>query len=191
MPSKPARTRVCRRCCLAFGLVVFAIAACMRPSEPASVDACLIPTVDTSKWQRIDRRLFAFRLPHGYDSVSVRPIDSHAVGLWKAGALRTVGFDAGWYSSSLQDIQGKAGSSSCRDVIGGLPVLIVSGWHAPDPAVGPSGQYFVAAAWRDLRPGFHFTLHAGTPSREEQEILLAVLRSVHFNLEVLGPPPAT
>ena len=164
---------------LAFVLLILAPGCRHAPSAPA-VPVCADSAVVTGSWQLIDRGAFSFRLPPGYDSVLVQPIDSH-VERWEAGPLRAIDFDAGWYSSTLRELRGLQDYTECR-VVSDLRVgLLVTGWDDEGAFVDVGEKFVVAATWREVQPGFHLTMAGITPNADELPTFVAMLMSVRFH----------
>ena len=86
-------------------LAVFS-AACRAPTNPSApiLAPCPAPAVDVSRWELVDRRTFAFRLPPGFRQVPVQGIDSHVEQFEADGGMSVISFDLGWYSNDLSHV---------------------------------------------------------------------------------------
>jgi hypothetical protein len=154
--------------------------ACAGRRDRPPVPACAKPNVQVGGWQQIDAGAFTFRLPPGYLPQKVGGVESQ-VARWVAGERRTISYDLGPYSSDLGEAKRHLTEfSECRDLIGARQAKLVSGWDAAGQWGGNGPKYVVAATWRDIRPHVHLTISATTDDPNEQETLLAVLRSVEF-----------
>lgn len=72
-----------------------------EPPTLAQLAPCAEPAHDTAGWQLVDDYAFEFRLPPDYAEVKVQPIDSHVRYFATPDSLRSVGFDYGGWSSTL------------------------------------------------------------------------------------------
>ena len=165
--------------------------ACRTPARQyasAPRAPCPAPVIDVSRWDLIDRRIFAFRLPPGFRQIPAQGIDSYVEQFEADGGMSLVTFDYGWYGGDVRFDPGMyAHYDRCTEVIGGrsatlvTAILINPNWPRQD------GRQFAAAAWRNVGdlpesvPGKnHLTLSAETRDRVRFRQLLAMLRTVEF-----------
>jgi hypothetical protein len=163
------------------GLALAASAACSQGfRDTHATDPCTGSGADTTGWKVADAGPFRFSVPGGYQRRRMQGIDSY-VGQWSAPGGRSIHFDWGMYSSSLDEsatiLRDRV---ECTTEIGGHRVKVVSGFDAEGRWETEGRKYVVAAAWRDVQPEIHLTMSAMTASASDVPALLSIIRSVRF-----------
>jgi len=166
--------------------------ACASPEPRAAPDgatpACSVGVeVDTRGWHAVVDDDFTFRLPPGFTEDEVQGIDSK-VRQWSHPDGRTLMFDYGWYSSTLEEFRSNPDASECAAQIGARAATIASArGFADDP--DPNAAWLVGATWRELQgggdgsPSTHLTMVGRAADRAGLEELAAAMRSTTFQLD--------
>jgi hypothetical protein len=136
----------------------------------------------------VDRRVFAFRLPPGFQQIPAQGIDSHVEQFEADGGMSRITFDFGWYGGEVSyDPEMYAHYNRCVELVGGRSTSIVTAIILNPRWLRQDGRQLAAAAWRnvldqpDSVPGHnHLTIWAETRDRARFRQFLAMLRTVEF-----------
>jgi hypothetical protein len=145
--------------------------------DPEDADARLrTPVVPDASWGRMERDLFTYRVPPGFENLDLQPIDSDAV--THASGTSSLHHDYGMYTGpwSLGQNVGVAIADVVEQTvrIGGRAAQLVS---------YRSGGFWTVRAWWEMERHGHQTyllLEGRTEDPSVREQLLAAIYSVRF-----------
>ncbi len=155
---------------------------CLESGDAASRTIALrwlAERLDSAAWQQVDCGGFSLRLPPAYTPIPSQGTDSQ-VEHWSAGPLRELSCDYGAYSASLDDVGFPSSRCEWTETASEHSMKIVAGWKDGSDQSSEESSFWVAATWRNVRPGLHLTFHGATPDRAEQPTLVAIYRTVRF-----------
>lgn len=143
---------------------------------PDEVDAGLrTSVVPDASWGYMERDLFSYRIPPGFQDLHLQPIDSDAV-MFASGSS-TLHHDYGWYTGpwSLEQSGAPAELVEQRVNVGGRTAQVV--------AYRSGSTYVVRAWWALERQGQQTSLllEGQTEEAAVRPQLLAAIYSVRFN----------